>query len=92
MGIRETVLTLTKYMDNQYIDYIQRLSGSEFSEVVEFEFVDGGNGAMSRAEIILHVVNHGTYHRGYVANMMYQASVKPPAIDFPVYLRELKSA
>ena len=46
---------------------------------------------MSRTEIILHAVNHGTYHRGYVANMMYQASVKPPAIDFPVYLRELKS-
>ena len=81
-----------KEMDMWYIDYAQYLSDSEFSEVVEFEFVDGGNGSMSRADIILHVVNHGTYHRGYVANMMYQASLKPPATDFPVYLRELRSA
>ncbi len=81
-----------KEMDTWYVDYTQSLSEDQFSEIVDFEFVGGGNGSMSRADIILHIVNHGTYHRGFVGDMMYQASATPPANDLPVYLRELKNA
>ena len=59
--------------------------------MVNFEFIGGDTGSMSRADIILHIANHGTYHRGFVGDMMYQASVTPPANDFPVCLRELKN-
>jgi uncharacterized damage-inducible protein DinB len=38
--------------------------------------------------MVLHVVNHGTYHRGLVADMMYQAGVTPEATDLPVFLRD----
>ena len=48
----------------------------------------GGNGAMTREEIFLHLVNHATYHRGFVNDMMYQVPAKPPSNDLPVYLRE----
>ena len=40
------------------------------------------------AEILLHVVNHTTYHRGFVADMFYQVPAKPPTTDLPVFLRE----
>ena len=40
-------------------------------------------------EMLLHVVNHKTYHRGYVAQMLYQASVRPPTMDLPVFLRDV---
>lgn len=32
-------------------------------------------------QIFRHIVNHGTYHRGQVANMLRQLGVKPPATD-----------
>lgn len=79
-----------KAMDKWYIDYVQSLSKDKLSEIVEFEFVDGGQGSMSRADIISHIVNHGTYHRGFIADMMYQVPATLPANDFPVYLRELE--
>ena len=44
---------------------------------------------MSRNEIILHVVNHGTYHRGFVSDMMYQVPAVLPANDLSVYLRDV---
>ncbi len=78
-----------KEMDQWYIDYVQHLSEDKFSEIVEFEFVDGGEGAMSRADIILHVVNHGTYHRGLISDMMYQVPTTIPTNDFTVYLRDV---
>ena len=32
-------------------------------------------------QIFRHIVNHGTYHRGQVANMLRQLGVKPPTTD-----------
>jgi hypothetical protein len=37
---------------------------------------------MTCNEMIQHVVNHGTYHRGFVGDMMYQAGVTPSATTF----------
>ncbi|MEE8549559.1 MAG: DinB family protein, partial [Alphaproteobacteria bacterium] len=71
------------------IDLSDRLSVDELNEVIEFEFVGGGQGAMSREQIILHLVNHGTYHRGFVSDMMYQIPAKPTANDLPVFLRDV---
>jgi uncharacterized damage-inducible protein DinB len=46
---------------------------------------------MARAEILLHVVNHTTYHRGNVASMIYDVpGHRPPTTDLPVYLRDVQ--
>jgi uncharacterized damage-inducible protein DinB len=55
---------------------------------VHFTFVDGGEGAMTRGDMLLHTVNHKTFHRGYVADMMYQVPARPPSMDLPVFLRD----
>jgi uncharacterized damage-inducible protein DinB len=79
-------------MDAWYIDYAERLTGYGLDEVVHFEFVGGGQGAMTRAEILLHIVNHGTYHRGFVGDMLYQIPAASPANDLPVFLRDVPRA
>jgi len=76
-------------MNAWYLDYAARLSTEQVAEVVPFQFIGGGEGRMTREEIILHVVNHATYHRGFVADMFYQVPAKPPATDFPVFLRDV---
>jgi uncharacterized damage-inducible protein DinB len=47
---------------------------------------------MTRSEMVLHVVNHTTYHRGFVADMFCQIPVKAPVTDLPVYAREERAA
>ena len=74
-------------MDAWYVRYAEALGASTADEAVEFTFIGGGSGAMSRGEILLHVVNHGTYHRGHIADMMYGTEVAPPTTDLPVFLR-----
>ena len=73
-------------IDDWYIDYADSLQEGEHDETVEFVFIGGGAGSMSREAILLHVVNHATYHRGHVADMMYECSVDPPTTDLPVFL------
>lgn len=76
-------------MDNWWIDRVAAASEDDLDETIEFQFVGGGDGAMTLAEIVLHLVNHATYHRGFVGDMLYQAGVTPAATDFPVYLRDV---
>ncbi|MXV49346.1 damage-inducible protein DinB [Pedobacter sp. HMF7647] len=39
-------------------------------------------------DILLHVVNHSTYHRGQVAMELKLAGLQPPATDFVLMKRE----
>ena len=75
-------------LDDWYIRYADGLTSEMQSEVVHFRFVDGGEGVMTRGDMLLHVINHKTFHRGYVADMMYQVPARPPSMDLPVYLRD----
>ena len=76
-------------IDQWYISYAEGLAEEALNEIVDFHFVDGGAGAMTRGDILLHIVNHKTYHRGVVADMLYQASSRPPVMDLPVFLRDV---
>src|ERR1041385_2760439 len=71
---------------------VAALPEGELGEMIEVQFVGGGPGAMTRGEILLHLVNHGTYHRGFVSDMMNQVKVNPPPSDLTVYLRDVHRA
>lgn len=75
-------------LDAWYIDLSDRITVESLMEPVHFKFVDGGDGCMTREQMIVHVINHGTYHRGFVGDMMYQVPVMPPATDLPVFVRD----
>lgn len=78
--------------DDWFVAYADGLSPPVDDELVEFMFIGGGPGAMTRAEILLHVVNHGTYHRGHVAHMLHRLGRQAPLTDLPVFLRERQTA
>src|SRR5450432_3979937 len=74
-------------LDGWYIHYAEEMSDRSGEEVVDFTFIGGGEGSMTRCDILLHVVNHTTYHRGHIAAMMQQIPAPPPTTDLPVFLR-----
>lgn len=43
-------------------------------------------------QILLHVVNHATLHRGQAVAMIRQLGIKPPGTDLMFYYRELGAA
>lgn len=88
----EELAAAQREIDRWYADYAGSLSGQAMQETVEFEFIGGGRGAMGRGDILLHVVNHSTYHRGHAADMLYTLGVFPPTTDLPVFLREQVAA
>jgi uncharacterized damage-inducible protein DinB len=77
-------------IDKWYVDYAAELQPEAADTIIDFEFIGGGQGAMTRSEILLHVVNHATYHRGHATDAMLQIPARPPVTDLPVFLRELR--
>lgn len=75
-------------LNDWYIDYAESLHAADAAETVAFRFIGGRPGRMTRAQILLHVANHGSYHRGHVADMLYADGLVPPTTDLPVYLTE----
>jgi len=58
----------------------------QLSERLPFVFTDGDKGGMSRAEMLLHVITHGGYHRGEVGRILAQLSISPPWDTLAVHL------
>jgi uncharacterized damage-inducible protein DinB len=82
------LLALQAESDRWYTDYADALDAQRQQEVLRFDFIDGGSGAMSRGDILLHVANHKTFHRGCVVVLIDLAGHRPPVLDLPVFLRD----
>jgi uncharacterized damage-inducible protein DinB len=76
-------------LDEWYVAWSDATTDTALDEKVTFTFVDGGPGAMKRGDMLLHVVNHTSYHRGFIADLFYQVPVRPPVTDLPVFLRDV---
>jgi uncharacterized damage-inducible protein DinB len=83
-----TLRTQQQAVDQWYVDWADSLDEKALGEEVRFTLIGGNPGVMTRSEILLHIVNHCTYHRGFVADMFYQVPARPPTTDLPVFLRE----
>jgi len=86
----EELLKQQREIDTWYVAWSDRMTEAALAEKLRFTLIGGNEGAMTRSEILLHVVNHTSYHRGFVGDLFYQVpgEHRPPTTDLPVYLRE----
>ena len=66
--------------------WAETLSDVDLEKMVSFTRMNGETAQSSVKHLVLHLVNHGTLHRGQVVGMLRQAGVKPPATDFLSYI------
>lgn len=57
-------------------------SDEEMNRLVQYESRLYGQMARPVWQILLHVVNHATLHRGQAMSMLRQMGIAPPHIDF----------
>jgi len=78
--------------DGEYVDYVSTLDLAQLAERIDFAFTDGAPGRMSREEMLMHVVTHGTGHRGQISAVMLLNSVPPAKDGFTTYLHEAQAS
>lgn len=80
---------LQREVDDWYIAWSDALRDTEVEQKVRFTLIGGNQGEMTRGEILIHILGHRHYHRGFVCDMLFQVPARPPTMDLPVYLREV---
>jgi uncharacterized damage-inducible protein DinB len=65
---------------------VAEMDASLLGAYVAFRFVDGKQGRLTREEILFHIVNHGTYHRGAIGHALDLAGAVRPADTYTVFI------
>ncbi|WKA54626.1 DinB family protein [Planococcus shixiaomingii] len=70
-------------------DFHRFLAGEEDLErVIEVEHPHYGRSKFALADIIHHLANHGTYHRGHISAMSHQQGEKGASTDYIFFVEE----
>ncbi len=72
---------------DRMIRVAEGLREDQWDNPVSYKFLSGISAENSYWQIVLHVVNHGTHHRGQVTHMMRQLGEKPVNLDLIGFYR-----
>lgn len=77
-------------IDRWYVDYTGSAKESDLNKRINFRFTNGDKACMSRREMVLHVVNHHSYHRGNVGIFFLKNGIPVPSriAGLPNFLTE----
>ncbi len=68
-------------------NYVAGLGEDAFGDTMSFRTMDGVEGSMKVAEVLITMFNHQTHHRGQVSAMLTQAGLKYADLDVPYFLK-----
>jgi uncharacterized damage-inducible protein DinB len=68
--------------------YIDALKSEDIARVVEHKTTKGVPQAAPLWQMLQHLVNHGTYHRGQATTILRQLGAKPNSSDLIFFYRE----
>lgn len=68
--------------------WIHQLPPEAPNQIMEYLDMQGRQWAQPLWEIVLHVVNHATHHRGQVSGFLRALGKIPPPLDYIAFVRE----
>ena len=71
----------------RWVTTASQWTDAELAQVVRYHNSEGRDCESTVQQIVLHLVNHDTYHRGQLAHRMRALGIQPPATDLIVYTR-----
>ena len=71
--------------------FIQKLPAADLDRVVEYKNTKGHAFSNPMWQMLQHLVNHSTYHRGQITTMLRQLDAAPSATDLIAFCRERAS-
>lgn len=70
-----------------YTRSLEIMSTRDFNELIDYVNSKGDSYSNTIKDILFHVVNHGTYHRGQIASNCRENGIEPIVSDYIFYKR-----
>ena len=80
-------------LEGQVRAFIDPMTDEDVQRVVTYRLWSGDEAASPVWQMVQHVVNHASYHRGQVTTMLRQAGAQPPqSMDIIAFYRKRQAA
>lgn len=74
-------------LTSEWINLIESFQEKDFDARVEYKNTAGEKYTNTVKDIITHIINHSTYHRAQIAQLIRQSGGTPARTDYIVYQR-----
>ena len=82
---------LSKQITTDWIIFLEGLDKEDLDRMIEYKNNKGENWQNTIGDIVAHIINHSTYHRAQIAQLLRQTGKKSPKTDYIAYQRTLRS-
>ncbi|MBX2977088.1 MAG: hypothetical protein KF721_13230 [Ignavibacteriaceae bacterium] len=69
-------------------NFILSLTEEKLTNLIEYSNLQGKKFSNRISDILIHVFNHATYHRGQIAQLFRKEELRAPITDYIVFIRE----
>ncbi len=70
------------------IDFVGRTTPNQLGNPITYHDTKGASHTLPMRDMILHLIDHGSYHRGQIATMIKRAGGTPLPISFRIWAVE----
>ena len=78
---------LDEILHTNYLETLKILDNKDLSEIIEYKTSKGDPFKNSSRDILFHVINHSTYHRGQIATEFKNNGIDPLITDYVFFKR-----
>lgn len=75
----------------EWIEYLDSIEDGNIHDTITYKNLAGVDFSTVLHDIIAHVINHGTHHRGQVGALLKAEGIEIPALDYILYVRTLEN-
>lgn len=75
-------------IENDLLKFVRALSAEDLEHVINYRNTKGNLFSDRMWQMLQHLVNHGTYHRGQITTLLRQLGATPVATDLIAFYRE----
>ena len=72
----------------RWLTYVETLSDNDFDQTIHYKNMQGDNFETKLADILTHMINHGTHHRAQAGQYLKLAGTDLPGTDYILFTRE----
>ena len=75
---------------SDWINFISGMDDADLERIIKYKNNKGEDCKNTIKDIVMHIINHSTYHRAQIAQLIRQSGGQPPKTDYIAYQREFQ--
>ncbi len=73
-------------VEREQMDFVNGVTDESLESVIDYVTTKGEEWRYPLGQMMQHVVNHSSYHRGQVATLLRQLGAEPAPTDFLIFI------